>query len=59
MSTTTLLVLLLLASIGLLVVAVPAYLVWRHPRLGMPVTVAVAVAAVFVTLVFGIAALPN
>ncbi|MFE0654190.1 hypothetical protein ACFVZH_37165 [Streptomyces sp. NPDC059534] len=36
MSTTTLLVLLLLTVTGLFVVAAPAYLVWRHPRLRAP-----------------------
>ena len=57
MSTTTLLVLLLLVVSGLLVVALPGCLVWRHPRLGVPLTVAAAVGALFVTAVLGVAAL--
>lgn len=42
MSTTTLIVLLLLALAGLLVLTLPAYALWRHPRLGIPLTVAAA-----------------
>ncbi|MFJ6355037.1 hypothetical protein ACIQKB_36970 [Streptomyces sp. NPDC092046] len=56
MSTTTLFVLLLLAVAGLAVVAAPAYLVWRHPRLAVPLTVAAAFGALVLTAVFGIAA---
>ncbi|MEV7282898.1 hypothetical protein [Streptomyces sp. NPDC093111] len=56
MSTTTLFVLLLLVAVGVLLVTVPAYLVWRHPGLRAPLTVAATVAGVFVTVVVGIAA---
>ncbi|MFB7591983.1 hypothetical protein [Streptomyces sp. NPDC056169] len=59
MYTTTLLVLLLLLVTGLLVVALPSYLIWRHPRLGVPLTVAAAAGALFVTAVVGVAALQN
>ncbi|MCX5395383.1 hypothetical protein [Streptomyces sp. NBC_00094] len=55
MSTTTLLVLLLLPTVGLLVLAVPGYLVWRHPRLGIPLTVACAFGALYVAAVLGLA----
>lgn len=55
MSTTTLLVLLLLPAVGLLGLAVPGYLVWRHPRLGIPLTVACAFGALYVAAVFGLA----
>ncbi|MEU1867844.1 hypothetical protein [Streptomyces gardneri] len=61
MSTTTLLVLLLVVA-GLFVVAVPGYLAWRHPRLGIPLTVAAAFGALAVTTitaVIGVAALSN
>ncbi|MFJ2937898.1 hypothetical protein ACIO8G_34675 [Streptomyces sp. NPDC087219] len=59
MSTTTLLVLLLLTITGLLVVAAPAYLVWRHPSLRAPLGIAVGAATVFATVVFGIAMLKS
>ncbi|MFB7611624.1 hypothetical protein [Streptomyces gardneri] len=57
MSTITLFVLLLLIITGLLATAGVGYLVWRHPRLGIPLTVAVAFAALFVTAVIGLATL--
>ncbi|MGO4636373.1 hypothetical protein AB4225_36555 [Streptomyces sp. 2RAF24] len=59
MSTTTLFILLLLAVTGLAVVAAPAYLALRHPRLGVPLAVAAAFAALVLSAVLGIAALPN
>ncbi|MGW7310752.1 hypothetical protein ACWGI1_34995 [Streptomyces sp. NPDC054835] len=58
MSTTTLLVLLLLAVVGLLVVTVPAYLAWRHPGLRAPLTVAATAAGVCAPPGRGSAGLP-
>ncbi|MEU3317098.1 hypothetical protein ABZ743_31085 [Streptomyces sp. NPDC006662] len=56
MNKTTLLALLLLATVAMMALGLVFYVAHRHPRLATPLMVTAAFAGVFVALIAGVAA---